>query len=205
MSTQSTLQTTPITILAAIDYSDTASLAVQQAVEMARQKNAGELHFLHVSQLAADDDDGREARRAELLDWLSARLQAGDGVPHTVRIVGHEANGDPARVIVEMANDLLVDVVVVGTHGRKGVQRALMGSVAEWVVRNCGCPVLVVRNKQHAHPLPQIEPPCARCVQTRMQTQGAKLWCEQHSEKHGRRHTYYNTRLSSWVTERMIA
>jgi nucleotide-binding universal stress UspA family protein len=201
----STVQTTPISILAAIDYSDTSSLAVQEAVEMARQKNAGQLHFLHVSHLLADDNDGREARRTELLDWLSARLQGAEGVPHTVKVVGHEASGDPARVIVEMANDLVVDVVVVGTHSRKGVQRALMGSVAEWVVRHCGCPVLVVRNKLDQHPVPQIEPPCPRCVEARVTSQGAKLWCEQHSEKHGRRHTYYNTRLSTWVTERMIS
>jgi nucleotide-binding universal stress UspA family protein len=200
-----TPQLTPNTILAAIDYSETSSLVVEQAVELARQKDAGELHFLHVSMRASDDEEGRDARRAELAEWLDARLQGADGVPYTVKVVAHEASGDPANVILEMASDLLADVVVVGTHGRTGLRRVLMGSVAESVVRHSGCPVLVVRAKQHEQPLlPQIEPPCPRCVETRVQSKGETLWCEQHSEKHGRRHTYYNTRLSTWVSQRML-
>lgn len=201
----STLKPVPVSILAAVDFSETSDLVVEQAVEMTRQKGAQELHFVHVNGSSPEDAEGQGARRAELLDWLTARLQSRDGVPDGLKVVGHEASGDPGHVIVEMANDLLVDVVVVGTHGRKGVQRMVMGSVAESVVRNCGCPVLVVRSKSHDHPVPQIEPPCPRCVEARLRSGGETLWCEQHSEKHGRRHTYYNTRLSSWVSQRLIA
>jgi nucleotide-binding universal stress UspA family protein len=198
-----TLQTTPVSVLAAIDYSDTSDLVVAEAMDLSRQRRAHELHFLHVH--GASNAGSPEARRAELLEWLGARLAVPSFVPAELKIIGHEASGDPGRVIVEMANDLLVDVVVVGTHGRKGVQRMVMGSVAESVVRNCGCPVLVVRQKAHEHPVPQIEPPCPRCVEARVQSHGEALWCEQHSEKHGRRHTYYNTRLSTWVSQRLIA
>jgi nucleotide-binding universal stress UspA family protein len=200
-----TLQTTPPTILAAIDYSETSSLVVQQAVELARQKDVGELHFLHVKEGSDDDEEGREARQAELQEWLEARMKGAEGVPYTVKVVAHEANGHAATVILEMASDLLADVVVVGTHGRKGMQRLLLGSVAETVVRNCGCPVLVVRAKSHEHAATQIEPPCPRCVEARIQSKGEVLWCEQHLEKHGRRHTYYNTRLSTWVSQRILA
>jgi nucleotide-binding universal stress UspA family protein len=197
------LQTTPVSVLAAIDYSDTSDLVVAEAMDLSRQRRAHELHFLHVH--SASNAGNPEARRAELLEWLGARLAVPGFVPAELKIIGHEASGDPGRVIVEMANDLLIDVVVVGTHGRKGVQRMVMGSVAESVVRNCGCPVLVVRQKAHEHPVPQIEPPCPRCVEARVQSHGETLWCEQHSEKHGRRHTYYNTRLSTWVSQRLIA
>lgn len=199
-----TLQATPVSILAAIDYSETSDLVVMQGVELARQRHAEELHFLHVNS-GSPNAESREKRRAELLEWLGARLAGAGLVPPELKVIGHEASGDPAHVIVEMANDLLVDLVVVGTHGRKGVQRMVMGSVAESVVRNCGCPVLVVRQKAHDHPVPQIEPPCPRCVEARVQSHGETLWCEQHSEKHGRRHTYYNTRLSTWVSQRLIA
>lgn len=198
-----TMRPTPTTILAAIDYSDTSSLVVERTLELARQKQPVELHFLHVNQGKPNDDNEQEARRAELLEWLAARLKAGEVLPDSAKVVGHEAAGDPAHVIVEMAGDLLADAVVVGTHGRRGVQRMVLGSVSESVVRNCGCAVFVVRAKAHHEPFPRIEPPCARCVETRAQTGGEQLWCEQHREKHGRRHTYYNTRLASWVSHRI--
>jgi nucleotide-binding universal stress UspA family protein len=198
----STFPATPITVLAAIDFSETSSLAVQQAVEMARRTKAEEIHFLHV-RTANRDEAELEGGRAELEAWIAARVSGVDGVPHTVKIIAHEASGNAADVIVEMASDLLAAVVVVGTHGRKGVQRMLLGSVAEAVVRNAGCPVLVVRPQTHQEPVPRIEPPCRRCVETRTQTAGQDLWCEQHAEKHGRRHTYYNTRLSTWVNQRI--
>jgi nucleotide-binding universal stress UspA family protein len=207
-----TLPATPITLLAAIDYSETASLVVQHILAMARQTRAAEVHFLHVHALHAmptlrDAEqraaDEREARRAELQAWLSARLQDPDGSLASMRFVAHEAGGNPAEVIVEMANDLLASVVIVGTHGRKGMQRMVMGSVSEAVVRNAGCPVFVVRPQQHHQAVPAIEPPCPRCVEARIQSHGEVYWCEQHSEKHGRRHTYYNTRLSTWVNQRI--
>ena len=53
--------------------------------------------------------------------------------------------GSPATEIVRAANDWSADMIVLGSHGRKGVQRALLGSVAEAVMRHAGCPVLVIR------------------------------------------------------------
>jgi nucleotide-binding universal stress UspA family protein len=50
--------------------------------------------------------------------------------------------GDPARSVAELARSHLL--VVVGTHGRRGLERVLLGSVAEWIVRRCEVPVLVV-------------------------------------------------------------
>jgi nucleotide-binding universal stress UspA family protein len=192
----------PITILAAVDYSDTSSLVVEQAVAMARREQSVELHFLHVNHGRPNDDDEREARRTELLEWLGARLKS-EGVPSSAKVVGHEATGDAAHVIVEMASDLHADNVVIGTHGRRGVRRMVMGSVSESVVKNCGCPVLVVRRKAHHENYPRIEPPCPQCVETRTQTGGNQFWCDHHLEKHGRRHTYYSTGLASWVSQRM--
>jgi nucleotide-binding universal stress UspA family protein len=195
------------TILAAVDYSDTASLVVQEAVDLARQKHAAALHFLHVNQLpvAQLDDAGQEARHAELLEWLGARLKGSQGLAPDTKVIGHEASGDPASLIVEMAGDVSADAVVVGTHGRKGVQRLLLGSVAAAVVKNCGCPVLVVRPKHHEHAAVQIEPACPRCLAARAESQGKSLWCEQHTQTHGRRHTYYDPRAASWVNQRMMS
>jgi nucleotide-binding universal stress UspA family protein len=197
-----TLSATPISVLAAIDFSGSSSLVVQHAVEAARQMKAEEIHFLHVRTID-EDEAALEGARAEFEQWLAARLQGADGVPETVKIVAHEARGNPADVIIEMASDLLTNLVVVGTHGRTGLSRMVLGSVAEAVVRSAGCPVLVVRPQVHEQRVPRIEPPCPRCVETRSKSEGREFWCEQHTQKHGRRHTYYNTRHQTWVNQRI--
>jgi nucleotide-binding universal stress UspA family protein len=102
---------------------------------------------------------------------------------------------DPAHAIAQLASDLEANLVVVGTHGRKGLSRFLLGSVAEAVVRLSPCPVLVVRpvGARSAVHSPAIEPPCPDCLQTRAATAGEELWCERHREHHGRAHTYHFT------------
>jgi len=192
----------PIILLAAVDYSELSQLVIEYAVDTMR-RNLGEAHFLHVSNDAPSSAIENSRRNAELLDWIGQKLAATVGIPGAVTVVAHEAHGDPAKVIVQTASDLRADVVIVGTHGRRGVQRVMMGSTAEMVVRRSGCPVLVVRPKVHEHGAPEIEAPCARCVATRVESQGALFWCAQHQERHGRRHTYYDARAGSWVTERL--
>jgi universal stress protein A len=54
-------------------------------------------------------------------------------------------SGDPRDVITHKAKDLDAELIVMGTHGRRGLSRALIGSVAESVVRTAPCSVLVVR------------------------------------------------------------
>jgi nucleotide-binding universal stress UspA family protein len=190
------------TVLAAVDYSEVAALVVEEAVELARQKRATRLHFVHVNQ-AQPDEAGQEARHAELLEWLSARLGHDHGIPAETRVIAHELSGDPAALILETGRDVSADTVIVGTRGRQGIERLLMGSVAAAVVRHAGCPVWVIRPKQHEPGAPQIEPPCPRCVEARTASQGQTLWCEQHIQRHGRRHTYYDPRAASWVTQRL--
>jgi hypothetical protein len=87
--------------------------------------------------------------------------------------------------------DVEADLVVVGTHGRRGLTRLMLGSVAEGTVRLAPCPVLVVRPKAVPAAVPTIQPPCPRCVEARTASGGKQFWCEQHSERHGQRHTYH--------------
>ncbi len=61
------------------------------------------------------------------------------------RLVRRTESGDPIRTIVEVAGRGRFDLIVLGTHGRVGRLRALVGSVAEGVVRNSPCPVMTVR------------------------------------------------------------
>jgi hypothetical protein len=81
-------------------------------------------------------------------------------------------------------------MTVVGTHGRTGLQRLVLGSVAERIVRLAPCPVFVVRPHESEHQEVTIEPPCPRCVEARRASSGREMWCDQHRERHGRPHTY---------------
>ena len=64
---------------------------------------------------------------------------------HDVDVVTAVESGDPAKTILAYAEEIDADVVVVGTHGRSGVKRYVLGSVAERLVRHATCPVLTVR------------------------------------------------------------
>jgi len=196
-------QPAPARILAAVDYSDLAPLVVAEAAALASQRQAAQLHFLHTNPSFTNALE-QELRHRELLEWLAPRLYGVPGLSQT-RLVAHEQSGSPAHLILEMARDLAMDLVVVGTHDRKRMQRLMLGSVASEVVQKCGCPVLVVRPKFHDAETPSIEPPCSACVEMRQQSGGEIFWCEQHLEKHGRRHTYYDPHSSTWVSQRMLA
>ena len=74
------------------------------------------------------------------LDWIVERVSAKD-----VPVASELRQGPPWREVEAVARELHADLVVVGTHGRKGIPRALLGSVAEKIVRTAPCPVIVVR------------------------------------------------------------
>lgn len=77
---------------------------------------------------------------ARHLDTLhQAFAAAGVPVSHVVR------HGEPAEVINSIADELHAKHIVMGTHGRRGLERALLGSVAERVLRSAGCPITIVR------------------------------------------------------------
>ena len=101
-------------------------------------------------------------------------------------VVAHFRRGSPAYGVAQLASDLDADLVVVGSHGHRGIERLLLGSVAERVARLARCPVWIVRPKDHskAGRVPEIEPPCPDCLVARRESQGAKLWCARHAEHH---------------------
>src|SRR5262249_45837619 len=106
------------------------------------------------------------------------------------RVFGHVRVGRAHREIVQLASDMAADLIIVGTHGRTGIERFVLGSVAERVLRYAPCPVLVVKPKEEPAGV-MIEPPCLDCVDARNRTEGAQEWCERHSQHHPRPNTYY--------------
>jgi universal stress protein A len=135
-------------ILVPHDFSETSEAAVRYAVALARNFTA-QLYVLHVGEKAQSDLetefplglDGavQDATRERLLRILSPAEQAELNPQFALR------PGTPAHQIVQFAKDEDIEMIVMGTHGRGVIGHAMLGSVAEKVVRTAPCPVLTVR------------------------------------------------------------
>jgi nucleotide-binding universal stress UspA family protein len=131
-------------VLVPTDGSDGSAHAALRAVDLADQYGAT-VHALHV---VSDDfrslvgEGGRDLddRGARAVGTVERMARA-----HGVDAVTAVKEGDPADTILAYAGEAGADLVVAGTHGRSGIERRLIGSVAERLVRHASCPVLTVR------------------------------------------------------------
>ena len=135
------------TILHPTDFSKQSEFAFQLACSLARDYGA-DLYVLHVMPLPVVAyiegplPIASEALQEELRQKLD-RLHAENG---KVRVLHRLVEGEPVNEILNMALETSSDLIIIGTHGRTGVGRMLMGSVAEGVSRKAPCPVLTVKN-----------------------------------------------------------
>jgi nucleotide-binding universal stress UspA family protein len=90
--------------------------------------------------------DSMVKENQEAIDVIAARRPAGVRIGQVLL-----KTGDARDMIDEAAKELGADLIVMGTHGRRGVSRALLGSVAEMIVRTAPCPVLTIRSPGHKH------------------------------------------------------
>ncbi|WP_440008065.1 universal stress protein [Halomicrococcus sp. SG-WS-1] len=134
-------------ILLPTDGSPATEKAIQQALDLAEMSDAT-LHVVSVADRSAVPPD---VRVGMVLDELEANAEDAvaevrkradeEGVAVTTTVI----RGVPHRAILDYAEDEDVDVIVMGTHGRRGLNRYLVGSVTEKVVRLSDVPVLTVR------------------------------------------------------------
>jgi nucleotide-binding universal stress UspA family protein len=134
-------------ILVATDFGPVAHRALEVALDLAVVHGASVL-LVHGFEVPDFGPEGSRGYAAQMRERASERLEA------LAREVSHRAEGVTVRTearqgtaweqIASAAQASGADLVVVGTHGRRGVQRALLGSVAEKVVRTCPVPVLTV-------------------------------------------------------------
>jgi nucleotide-binding universal stress UspA family protein len=134
-------------ILVPTDFSDRAMHAFHLASALARDHRA-ELTVLHVRELPALPFAEFGAvpppdlpSRSDLMERL-AKFEPPDESLHIEFVI---ADGEPGEEIVRVAKERNCDLVVMGTHGRTGLSRLLMGSVAERVMRRAPCPVLTLK------------------------------------------------------------
>lgn len=201
----------PYVIVVGVDYSPASDLALHHAFELAATRIRADVHVVNVVRMygvqalvdapaepygfsAVSLEGARAQLRAHVEQRQRAFLvgQAERGVTTGVgSVMSHLRLEAPAQELAQIASDLEADLLVVGTQGRRGITRLLLGSVAEAIVRLAPCPVLVVRSKALQPDGPRIEPPCVQCLETRRASAGQEYWCEQHRERHGQRHTYH--------------
>jgi nucleotide-binding universal stress UspA family protein len=157
------MKATTTKILFPVDFSTHGKQALETAVSLARDQR-GELVLLHVEEPPLAYGGGEfyyglpEPNHDELVRMLNEVVIDAPGVP----VQRHVLTGSPGATIVRFAREQGVDTIVMPTHGRTGLLRFLMGSVAEEVVRRAACPVLTVKDaaarkpqspaaKEHCH------------------------------------------------------
>jgi universal stress protein A len=172
------------------DFSEHANRALALAFETARTHSAPVIHVLAVlGRQLPETESAVHPRTAEGAAELSqeletiVRAQAKGDEECPVRYFVHARIGSPAQEILRLAQETRADLIVVGTHGRNGLKRLALGSVAETVIRHACCPVLIAREGSY----PTVdeseyapEPACEDCVAIRRKTGGAKWWCSRH-------------------------
>jgi nucleotide-binding universal stress UspA family protein len=141
-------------ILLPTDFSDDSRYAARYAADLAARFEA-RIHCLHVNAIPADLVGSEGAWASETASRFVASLAADNRRALEAFVRDHLSDlrvetvfidgGTPYRKIVEYAGRHDMDLIVISTHGRTGLRHALLGSVAERVVRWAPCPVLVVK------------------------------------------------------------
>jgi len=143
----------------AVDFDDSGDDAILEGLRWLSRYPNRVVHAVHVIDphkfkdnpikppLIAEEEALAQAPVA-LGRWIeelasSHQLATGPSVKTHARI------GTPAETLLQFAVDYAADLIIVGTHGRRGLERLLLGSVAEWLVRGARCPVLVARPKNY--------------------------------------------------------
>jgi len=153
-------------ILFPADFSRCGGQALDHAIHLA-EKHGAELHMLHAIVLLQDDPHSPshhfpdleeiherlvKLARSEMTAALEPRKTKG------IKIKMEQERGiSAAETILNYSADNTVDLIVMGTHGRRGLGHLLLGSVAEEVVRHAGCPVLTVREREKPVPVHALE------------------------------------------------
>lgn len=143
-------------ILVPVDGSFTSSLALQEAIRLAKQLGA-RLELVHVYEDAIYLVDENYFNYEELQKTIhscgekilvsAAGIVSAADVPVETRLI-QSNNERIASILVEEAKRWQAELIVIGTHGHSGFSRLLLGSVAEGVARSASVPVLLIRGSQ---------------------------------------------------------
>jgi universal stress protein A len=146
-------------ILAPIDFSPHSIDAMRAAMELAKDVGA-EVHLVHVIAphhtfiplpLATSAEQSRElAREASMLEQAEEELAhlKKDELGNSNKVFTFAVVGHPVQKLVDYTKEQGIDLIVMSTQGRSGIEHALLGGTTEKIVRDAPCSVLVIRRKQ---------------------------------------------------------
>ncbi|MDO8432707.1 MAG: universal stress protein [Candidatus Binatus sp.] len=133
-------------ILCPVDFDESSLLALRLAAELAQERKAN-LYLLHVVAIPPGPEVALPFGKMEAAARTRLERLARQKVKGKARYEIEVMMGDPGVEVLQAAKRLGADLIVMATHGRKGLRRLVLGSVAEYVVREAPCPVLTVKPK----------------------------------------------------------
>jgi len=135
-------------IICPVDFSELSRKSLQYAIEFARLSN-GQVFLVGVieNDPTITYSKGLEKERAEEEQKLLALIEEENMAGIVADYVIYE--GFPEECILDYAKRQEADVIIMGSHGRRGLKRMILGSVAEHVIRRSPCPVLIVKENEH--------------------------------------------------------
>lgn len=147
-------------ILCPIDFSECSSYALSYAIDLSAKEHAS-LYLIHVIETHMSDIGDIVKQIDLLLDEKqidNLRMRLINLVPEDIRINIHIESivqkGIPFIEIIRTAKDKQADLIVMGTHGRTGLEHILIGSVAQRVIQRAPCPVLSIRLPKQVFSMP---------------------------------------------------
>ena len=140
------------TILLPFDYSEVATAAVDEALSMSHESSRICMLHVLVPLYAISVEPGMMIDLGDDQERIESAIGGmKEMVNNPASVIEYEARiGDPGVEIVDYAQEIGADLIVMPSHGRTGLKRLLLGSVAERVVRHAECPVMVLR-KPRSH------------------------------------------------------
>jgi nucleotide-binding universal stress UspA family protein len=142
----------PVQVVVAYDFSPSAEQALARAIEAAIRAPQHVLHIVNIlgetaRHVSYEDAD---AVRAKIVEHVTEAF-GGRAAPGEISFFVHTRIGRAADEILAVAREIGADLIYVGSHGKLGVERWVLGSVSERIVREAGCPVLVARTKTYPY------------------------------------------------------
>jgi nucleotide-binding universal stress UspA family protein len=154
-------------IVAAYSVSAAGNLVLERAIDLARRNPGYALHVIHAIDAHAGTPlvglEGKpdyvyaDAVQAALADLVVGRITAQKiPAPHEIHFNVHARIGKPAEQVLHLARELGAELILVGSHDHSRLERALVGSTSNAIVRGAACSVLVVRPREEGVKLAEI-------------------------------------------------
>jgi nucleotide-binding universal stress UspA family protein len=173
----------PFSILLCFDDTEASWYAFEEAARLAKRIPGSEIHLVDV--MAGQPSGARTRQLADQLRTYADAKAAHIGGMDGQSVAVHVRHGEPAREIAQLAAEIGIDLIVLGSPKYPHLESLLPGSLAQKLVQHAPCPIIVTGPKPEVPRVhyPAIEPPCPDCVEARAASRGAHWWCSRHTSQ----------------------